>query len=307
VKAREQISGIVGGRIVPAIDTPLLTSASTPWSGFLLETHEAGGRQDISWGWHRTHVSLFTKGRLSFRVHNPRGDQNFVGRAGSVCVFPSGFDETRFSIAGSKFEAIVVELDPARVEALAGHKCPAATGALAPQIVVEDPHIAGLLRSMATEVAQGCPAGTLYGQSLSSALASYLSRHFSVKRRKRKPLLGFSRDQARRMVDYIQANLDCELTLFDLAELAQLSPRQFFRTFSNTFGTTPHRYIMNERVAQAKELIAKGQLLVEIAADLGFASQSHFCGVFRKVAGMSPGRFRREALDWRRGTPPWAA
>jgi AraC family transcriptional regulator len=273
----------------------------------LLETHDAGGRQDISWGWHRTHVSLFTKGQLSFRAHNPKGARDFVGRAGSVCVFPSGFDETRFSIAGSKFEAIVVELDPARVEALAGHKSPAATGALTPQIVVEHPNIAGLLRSMASEVAQGCPNGALYGQSLSLGLASYLSSRFSVKRRKRKPLRGLSQDQARQVVDYIQANIDCELTLFDLAELVQVSPRQFFRTFSKTFGTTPHRYVMNERVAQAKELIAKGQLLVEIAADLGFASQSHFCGVFRKFTGTSPGGFRRNVLDWRKGTPPWAA
>jgi len=52
---------------------------------------------------------------------------------------------------------------------------------------------------------------------------------------------------------------------------------------------TPHRSIVNERVPQAKELIAKGRLLVDIAAKLGFASQSHFTGVFRKVTGMSPG------------------
>jgi AraC-like DNA-binding protein len=83
--------------------------------------------------------------------------------------------------------------------------------------------------------------------------------------------------------------------------------RQFLRTFSNTFGTTPHRYIVNERVAQAKELIAEGRLLGDIAAKLGFANQSHFTGVFRKVTDMSPGRFRQETLDWRRGTPPWAA
>jgi AraC family transcriptional regulator len=307
-RAREQITGIVGGQIVPAIDTPLLTSSSTPWSGFLLETHAACGRQDTCWGWHRTHVSLFTKGQLSFRVHNPRGDREFTARAGSVCVFPSGSDETLFSIAGADFEAIVLELDPARVEELVGHKSPVATGALAPQIVVPDPHIARLLRSMASEVAQGCPAGSLYGQSLSLALASYLAFRFSVRRRKsRNPLRLFADSETRRVAEYIQANLDGELSLLDPAKLVQLSPRQFLRTFSNTFGMTPHRYIVNERVAQAKELIAKGRLLVDIAAKLGFANQSHFTGVFRKVTGMSPGRFRQETLDWTRRTPPWAA
>jgi len=127
---------------------------------------------------HRTHVSLITIGQLSFRVRNPSGDQDFVGRAGSVCVFPSGFDETHFSIAGSKFEAIVVELDPARLEALVGKRMATATDMLAPQSVVPDRYIAMLLRAMASEVVQVCPGGALYAQALSLALATYLARKF---------------------------------------------------------------------------------------------------------------------------------
>jgi AraC family transcriptional regulator len=290
----EQITGIVGGQIVSVTEEPLLTSASTPWSGFLLEKHSASVvKQDLWWGWHRTHVNLFTKGPLSFRVRMARGDRDFVAQAGSVCIIPSGFDETRFSVAGSDFELLCVELDPARVEALLGSKGPAASGALTPQIVVEDAHIAALLRSMASEVAQGCPSGALYGQSLSLALAAYLAGRFTVKRPETRPLRQFSAAEARRVEEYIHANLDCQLTLFDLANLVQLSPRQFFRIFSSTFGTTPHKYIMSQRVARAKELISKGQLLVEVAAMLGFASQSHFSGAFRRFTGMSPGRFRQ--------------
>jgi AraC family transcriptional regulator len=185
-KPREQITGIVGGQIVPATDTPLLTSASTRWSGFLLEKHNAGERQDVCWGWHRAHVSLITKGQLGFRVLNSSGNQDFVARAGSVCVFPSGYDETHFSIAGSKFEAIVVELDPTRLEALLGRQRAASTDTLAPQIVIRDRYMAMLLRAMASEVVQGCPAGALYGQALSLALVAYLERKFSLKRRSQK-------------------------------------------------------------------------------------------------------------------------
>ena len=293
VRAREQITEIVGGQIVAATDAPLLTSATTPWSGFLLEKHDAAGRQDVCWGWHRTHVALFTKGTLAFQINEPANRQDFVARAGSVCIFPSGFDETNFSLTGSKFEAIAVELDPARLERFAG--CQSAVGALTPQIVVEDTQIAALLTIMASEVAEGCPNGPLYGESLSLALASYLSGRFSVKGREGKPLRKFSEVEALRVMDYIHANLQRALNIFELAELIQLSPRQFIRIFSNTFGTTPHRYIINKRVALAKELIAKGRLLVEIAVKLGFASQSHFSGVFRKVTGMSPGQFRQDA------------
>ena len=182
-RPREQISGIVGGHIVPATETPLLTSASTPWSGFLLEKHNAGDRQDVNWGWHRAHISLITKGQLGFSVRTSRGNQDFVGEAGSVCVFPSGYDETHFAIAGSKFEAIVVELDPTRLETLLERPASASTDALAPQIVIRDRYMAMLLRAMASEVAQDCPAGALYGQALSLALATYLERRFSVKGR----------------------------------------------------------------------------------------------------------------------------
>ena len=292
VRAREQITGIVGGQIVAATDAPLLTSAATPWSGFLLEKHDAAGRQDVCWGWHRTHVALFTKGSLAFRINEPANGQDFVARAGSVCIFPSGFEETNFSLTGSKFGAIVVELDSARLKRFA--KSHTAVGALTPQIVVEDTQIAALLTNMASEVAEGCPNGPLYGKSLSLALATYLSGRFSVERQSRKSRR-FSEVQARRVMEYIHANLDRALILFELAELVQLSPRQFIRIFSNTFGTTPHRHIISARVALAKELIAKGRLLVEIAAKLGFASQSHFSGVFRKVTGMSPGQFRQDA------------
>jgi hypothetical protein len=127
-----------------------------PWSGFLLEKHDAAGRQDVCWGWHRTHVALFTKGSLAFRINEPANNLSFVAKAGSVCIFPSGFAETHFSLTESEFEEIAVELDPARLEALAGRK--AVIGALTPQIVVEDAEIAGLLKKMASEVApKGVP------------------------------------------------------------------------------------------------------------------------------------------------------
>jgi len=103
------------------------------------------------------------------------------GRLGAFACSRAGYDESHFAIAGSKFEAIVVELDPTRLETLLERPASASTDTLAPQIVVRD--IAMLLRAMASEVAQGCPAGALYGQALSLALATYLERRFSVKGR----------------------------------------------------------------------------------------------------------------------------
>jgi AraC family transcriptional regulator len=285
----EQITGIVGGQILPATNFPLLTSAATSWSGFLLEMHDAGTRQDVKWGWHRTHVSLLTEGQLNFRLVNPRRNQHFVAKAGSTSVFPAGFEETHFSIAGSRFQAICVELDPVLLKKLLDPENPACAHLVSPQIVSENAHIAALLRAMALEVAQGCPAGALYSQSLSLALASYLTATSKVKKIKERQ---FSQSQIRVITDHIHENLDNNLSLCDLSYLVHLSPRQFLRLFSNTFGNTPHQYIMKHRVARAMELLSDGRVLTEIAAAAGFASQSHLCTVFRRVTGISPGDFR---------------
>jgi len=104
----------------------------------------------------------------------------------------------------------------------------------------------------------------------------------------------FSAAHASLVENYIHANLDRELNLFDLASVVRLSRRQFFRMFSNTYWTTPHRYVMNERVARAKELMLRGKRLAEIAAALGFANRRHFSCLFREATGMSPTRFLQE-------------
>jgi hypothetical protein len=105
------------------------------------------------------------------------------GRLGAFACSRAAMTRRNFAIAGSKFEAIVVELDPNRLETLLERPASASTDTLAPQIVVRDRYMAMLLRAMASKVAQGCPAGALYGQALSLALATYLERRFSVKGR----------------------------------------------------------------------------------------------------------------------------
>jgi AraC family transcriptional regulator len=207
-------------------------------------------------------------------------------------IFPSGFREARFSYDDSQL--ICVELDPLRAARFFG-RGGLADGALTPQFGLEDAHIGALLASMAAEVAEGCPAGNLYGESLSLSLAAYLEGRFAANKIERKEVQReFSEPQVRQLRDYIGANLACTLDLLQLADLVDMSPRHFFRVFANTFASTPHRYVTKERVVRAKALLSAGLSLAEIAQTLGFASQSHFGDVFRKVTGVSPGRFRQQ-------------
>ena len=88
------------------------------------------------------------------------------------------------------------------------------------------------------------------------------------------------------MKDYIHANLECELRILDLSAVVGLSRGQFLRKFSNTFGITTHQYVMRKRVGMAMRLLLEQQRLSQIAEALGFASQAHFCRMFRKFTSV---------------------
>jgi AraC family transcriptional regulator len=96
------------------------------------------------------------------------------------------------------------------------------------------------------------------------------------------------------VIDYVHAHLGNDLGLVELASTTNLSPRHFSRLFRNTFGTTPYRYVMSERINQVKALLATKRLsIVEIVQILGFADQSHLTNVFKKATGVTPRQYQR--------------
>ncbi len=101
----------------------------------------------------------------------------------------------------------------------------------------------------------------------------------------------------RRVLDYIDAHLTDELGLVELAAIAGLSPHHFGEAFKTSKGTSPHRYVIERRVQHALEFLReKDRSIGEIAHAVGFSSQSHLTANFRRVTGLTPGRFR-QSLD----------
>ena len=102
-------------------------------------------------------------------------------------------------------------------------------------------------------------------------------------------------DQARlqRAVDYISANLEREITLDQLAQVAGLSVFHFARTFTRAMGASPGRYVSRMRLEKAMAAITAGKLsLAEIAFNAGFSSQASFTTAFHRVTGLTPGEYR---------------
>ncbi|WP_419571994.1 helix-turn-helix domain-containing protein [Rheinheimera sp.] len=86
----------------------------------------------------------------------------------------------------------------------------------------------------------------------------------------------------------LDCNLSFELTLDELAAVAQYSKWQVTRDFRALYGTTPYRYITLKRLQKAKSMIEQGLPLVQAAFDSGFADQSHLSRHFKNCFGTTP-------------------
>jgi AraC family transcriptional regulator len=105
---------------------------------------------------------------------------------------------------------------------------------------------------------------------------------------------GLARWQARLTVAHIEANLESKLEVHGLAELVSFSKSHFSRAFKRSLGLPPMAYVMLRRIERAKVLMTSTtQQLSEIALICGFADQSHLNRSFRRLIGVSPGRWRR--------------
>src|SRR5258707_1815610 len=99
-------------------------------------------------------------------------------------------------------------------------------------------------------------------------------------------------------IEYIQQNLDHELTLAELAGLVYMSPYHFARLFKRSTGMPPHRFVIRQRITRACAILATPELsITQISRMVGFRTPSHFTTVFRGVTGITPKGYRTGTLS----------
>ena len=97
---------------------------------------------------------------------------------------------------------------------------------------------------------------------------------------------------------YIRSHLAEPLTLEQLAARAQFSPSYFHTIFTAFFGKTPHEFVLHCRIEEAKAALRVDRCsMIELSADCGFSSQSHFCAQFKKATGQTPLQYRKTKLS----------
>ena len=97
----------------------------------------------------------------------------------------------------------------------------------------------------------------------------------------------------RRCKDFILEHYAQPLTLDELARVSALSRFHLVRAFGAFFGLAPHAFQIHVRIEKAQRLLDAGLPPVSVAAETGFADQSHFTHHFARITGVTPGRYAR--------------
>ena len=94
--------------------------------------------------------------------------------------------------------------------------------------------------------------------------------------------------------DYLHAKAESQVSIADLAEAAGVSGTQVIRAFSAGTGMPPHSYLVSLRVERAKALLRAGTSAAATALHVGFSDQSQLTRHFKRLTGVTPGRFAAE-------------
>jgi len=162
---------------------------------------------------------------------------------------------------------------------------------------IDDPMLRHGIAALANEIRSDHLGGRLYVDAITTQICiQILRRYASVAFRENQGPCGLSPIQAKMVEEYIEVNLDQQLSLDELAEVAHISSSHFLRQFKQRFGVAPHSYVVQRRLLCAQQLLTKTALAIkQISARSGFFDQSHMTRVFQKHLGTTPNAFREQA------------
>lgn len=212
-----------------------------------------------------------------------RGTKQFSQPGNIIVLHP---DETHDGGAGTEagLRYRMLYLDPALLWRGLGENAPGLPFVARP--VFSDPALSATLLEMLAHL--DSDIDELLIDQFVCSVAEGLCRHARQPIRRSKKLALPRLERAR---DFLEANTSGAITSTDLEDVTGLDRYTLIRQFKARYATTPHRFLVMRRLQQAKTLIAQGEPLAGIAADTGFADQSHLNRHFKQAFGITPGRW----------------
>lgn len=262
------------------------------WSGFPFEVHPHMRKGEVAHRYNPSPLIVVRSGaRGRSRIRSGPHIYELLLEPGQIDVFPVGFHMDHGWWDCTPGEVSVVELSASAMHGLLHDETAAVH--LHTRLSGRDPVLERLIDCARLEIDSGCGSGKLYADGLSLAIVGCLRARHAEPKASCSRARALSPRQLHITHDFVQANLASDLRVAQLAELHDMSAYHFARLFKTTTGTTPHRFVTDQRIEAAQRLLAGTLPLAEIAFSVGFSSQSHFTEAFRKRMGRAPGRMRR--------------
>jgi len=233
----------------------------------------------------------------SIEVGSRRSEMmRFTFGAGEMCLVPR-YDETWLRTDDLHYLYLSVEISDTALAAA----CHGTRGDVELRRVgkLVDARIGALATAVNAERVAGFPSGRLFLDSVEQALAIALVNGYAAGRRAVQTHRGgLGPARLRRIKEFIDAKIEDELTLCEMAQTVELSTAYFSRMFRKSTGEAPHQFLLRQRLERAKTMLrsADGRV-IDVAVACGFKSQQHFAQVFRHACGVSPTEYRQEFLN----------
>jgi AraC family transcriptional regulator len=277
---------------------------SLGWHGVHLELHQ---QPIFATDEHHHTMHVLACGLINSSNQNAPGMRSLDGKrskerrgSGDIAIIPAGATHSCSWDAPAQFTVLAIEpillkqvgqdwVNPDQIE-------------LVPRFMSEsDAFIQSIFSTLKEEAEIGGMGSQLLIDSLKTALTVHLLRNYCVTKPKLSSYsTGLSQSTLMLVKDYIASHLHQELKLDELAAIAQLSPYHFLRLFKQSVGITPHQYILQRRLDQAKHLLQYSDLsIVEIATRTGFCDQSHLTRYFKRIVGVTPRQLLRSRSGYK--------
>ena len=286
------------GELFPgnALSQVVLSSAGTKWNDVVLEQHDFLSIElaDVMY---KRHVVVINIGHPITCEFKKKGRfRRALKEKDAISFFPSCQPFSgRLKLERDVFGAFIrLGLDPIFVSRIAeGMGLDSDRIELVEQRRETDLALRHIALALRAGVQTGDAGDRMYAEALSTALAVHLLREYGPARLKlKRRYKGLPRKKLVRAVEYIQDQLDTDLTVSGIAQAVYMSPYHFMRLFKESTGQSPHQYVIEARVRKATELLTTGKLTIsEAAHHVGFVDQSHLTRHFKRVFGMPPKTF----------------
>jgi AraC family transcriptional regulator len=306
-----KIAGSMMPRSVPTLDfedytitSPVLSSREAGWNGAVVRLYREPEQVEsvIVPTVPDIHLVLITRGAMHIESRDEHGPWDaFRVHENELFLTPGGGDpyELRWrSFSSEPIESLHIHLSAdlfTRTAAQIANRDMAHLS-LKELSGFRDPLLAQIGLELQRELERPTPAGQLYAETAAHMLAAHLLKHYlTTTVHVAHYMQGLTHRQMQRITDYILTHLDEKLSLEALAQQVGFSAYHFTYLFRQTTGKTPHQFVLDKRLEQARQLLKATDLpLSQVALDVGFQNQSHFTQAFKSRLGMTPRQYRRQ-------------